>query len=58
MKIRRLGIKLEEEWVGKMVLRIVTFGSSNCYAHSKYELGIMRMFGGFSAGVFQTSIIV
>ena len=23
-----------------------------CYAHSEYDLGIMRMFGGFSAGFF------
>ncbi|MCJ1269015.1 hypothetical protein MMC22_008903 [Lobaria immixta] len=30
----------------------VTFDSSSCYAHSEYELGIMRMFGGFSAGFF------
>ena len=30
----------------------ITFDASCCYAHSKYELGIMRMFGGFSAGFF------
>ncbi|MCJ1451714.1 hypothetical protein MMC28_002054 [Mycoblastus sanguinarius] len=30
----------------------VTFDASCCYAHSEYELGIMRMFGGFSAGFF------
>ncbi|KAI9763363.1 MAG: hypothetical protein M1840_000555 [Geoglossum simile] len=28
------------------------FDPSSCYAHSEYELGIMRMFGGFSAGFF------
>jgi protein-ribulosamine 3-kinase len=31
----------------------VVFDPSSCYAHSEYELGIMRMFGGFSAGFFQ-----
>jgi protein-ribulosamine 3-kinase len=30
----------------------VVFDPSSCYAHSEYELGIMRMFGGFSAGFF------
>lgn len=30
----------------------VTFNSSSCYAHSEYELGIMRIFDGFSAGFF------
>ncbi|MCJ1357990.1 MAG: hypothetical protein MMC33_007988 [Icmadophila ericetorum] len=30
----------------------ITFDASCCYAHSEYELGIMRMFGGFSAGFF------
>ncbi|KAF3000472.1 hypothetical protein E8E14_000812 [Neopestalotiopsis sp. 37M] len=29
-----------------------TFDPSSCYAHSEFELGIMRMFGGFSAGFF------
>ncbi|KAL8833814.1 MAG: hypothetical protein Q9170_004074 [Blastenia crenularia] len=28
------------------------FDAGSCYAHSEYELGIMRMFGGFSAGFF------
>ena len=28
------------------------FDASSCYAHSEYELGLMRMFGGFSAGFF------
>ncbi|KAF1983848.1 Ketosamine-3-kinase [Aulographum hederae CBS 113979] len=27
----------------------VVYDSSACYAHSEYELGIMRMFGGFGA---------
>lgn len=30
----------------------MVFDPSSCYAHSEYELGIMRMFGGFSAGFF------
>jgi len=30
----------------------VCFDPSACYAHSEYEIGIMRMFGGFSAGFF------
>ncbi len=30
----------------------VTFDAGSCYAHSEYDLGIMRMFGGFSAGFF------
>jgi len=30
----------------------LTFDPSVCYAHSEFELGIMRMFGGFSAGFF------
>jgi protein-ribulosamine 3-kinase len=25
----------------------ITFDSSACYAHSEFELGIMKMFGGF-----------
>ncbi|KAI9774473.1 MAG: hypothetical protein M1839_001706 [Geoglossum umbratile] len=30
----------------------VVFDPSSCYAHSEYELGIMKMFGGFSAAFF------
>jgi protein-ribulosamine 3-kinase len=30
----------------------VVFDPSACYAHSEFEIGIMRMFGGFSAGFF------
>ncbi|KAK4662482.1 hypothetical protein QC763_603790 [Podospora pseudopauciseta] len=30
----------------------VVFDPSSCYAHSEYELGIMKMFGGFDAGGF------
>lgn len=28
----------------------VVFDPSACYAHNEYELGIMRMFGGFNKG--------
>lgn len=37
---------------GKGGVEDVTFYAGSCYAHSEYELGIMRMFGGFSAGFF------
>jgi len=30
----------------------VIFDPSACYAHSEYELGIMKMFGGFGRGFF------
>ena len=33
-------------------LQHYVFDASSCYAHSEYELGLMRMFGGFSAGFF------
>ncbi len=38
---------------GKGGVEDVIFGPSSCYAHSEYDLGIMRMFGGFSAGFFR-----
>ena len=31
----------------------VTFDAGSSYAHSEFELGIMRMFGGFSSGFFR-----
>lgn len=31
----------------------VIFDSSACYAHSEYELGIMKMFGGFDANFIE-----
>jgi len=37
---------------GKGGIEEVTFDAGSCYAHSEYDLGIMRMFGGFSAGFF------
>ena len=30
----------------------IIFDPSSCYAHSEYEIGIMKMFGGFSASFF------
>jgi fructosamine-3-kinase len=33
-------------------LEEMVFDPSVCYAHSEYEIGIMRMFGGFAAGFF------
>ena len=32
---------------GRGAIEDVVFDPSACYAHSEYELGIMRMFGGF-----------
>ena len=37
---------------GKGGIEDVVFDAGCSYAHSEYELGIMRMFGGFSAGFF------
>ncbi|KAL8670365.1 MAG: hypothetical protein Q9168_005092 [Polycauliona sp. 1 TL-2023] len=37
---------------GKGGTEDVVFDPGSCYAHSEYELGIMRMFGGFSSGFF------
>lgn len=37
----------EEEAVGDVV-----YDPSACYAHSEYELGIMKMFGGFGSSFF------
>jgi protein-ribulosamine 3-kinase len=38
---------------GRSGIEDVVFDPSSCYAHSEYELGIMRMFGGFSAEFFR-----
>ena len=38
---------------GKGGVEDVIFDPGSCYAHSEYELGIMKMFGGFSAGFFK-----
>ena len=37
---------------GKGDVEEVVFDAGSCYAYSEYELGIMRIFGGFSAGFF------
>ncbi|KAI4260827.1 MAG: hypothetical protein L6R42_003858 [Xanthoria sp. 1 TBL-2021] len=37
---------------GKGGIEDVVFDPGSCYTHSEYELGIMRMFGGFSSGFF------
>lgn len=34
-------------------LEEVVFDPSSCYAHSEYDLGIMKMFGGFSSAFFK-----
>lgn len=38
----------EDEEVGAVV-----YDPSACYAHSEYELGIMKMFGGFGPAFFE-----
>ena len=38
---------------GKGEVEEVIFDPSSCYAHSEYELGIMRMFGGFGKKFFE-----
>jgi fructosamine-3-kinase len=40
-----------EIW-GRGVVEDVIFDPSSCYAHSEYEIGIMKMFGGISAKFF------
>ena len=35
---------------GMIEVEDVVFDSSACYAHSEFELGIMKMFGGFGSG--------
>jgi len=39
--------------IGESDVKEMIFDSSCCYAHSEYELSIMRMFGGFSEGFFE-----
>lgn len=38
---------------GKGDVEEVVFDPSSCFAHSEYELGIMRMFGGFGKNFFE-----
>ena len=49
-------IRFQKLWTGNTgcgiishdgAIEEVVFDPSACYAHSEYELGIMRMFGGF-----------
>jgi protein-ribulosamine 3-kinase len=46
------GNKAKGKFDDKDGIEPVTFDPSCCYADSEFELGIMRMFGGFSAGFF------
>ncbi|EAW08031.1 putative fructosamine kinase [Aspergillus clavatus NRRL 1] len=46
----RAGDEEEEE---EVVVGDVVYDPSACYAHREYELGIMRMFGGFGAPFFE-----
>jgi len=39
--------------IGGKAVQDIIFDPSCCYAHSEYELGIMKMFGGFSEGFFE-----
>lgn len=34
--------------IGKGAVEAVVYDPSSCYAHSEYDLGIMKLFGGFS----------
>lgn len=36
--------------IGAERVEEVVYDPSSCYAHSEYELGIMKMFGGFGKG--------
>ncbi|KAF2452437.1 Fructosamine/Ketosamine-3-kinase [Lineolata rhizophorae] len=45
------GVAAFDEYGG--VPQDVVFDPSACYAHSEYELGIMRMFGGFGAAFWR-----
>jgi fructosamine-3-kinase len=38
---------------GEGEVQDVIFDSSACYAHSEYELGIMKVFGGFEGAFLQ-----
>ena len=39
--------------IGKAGIEEVVFDPSSCYAHSEYEFGIMKMFGGFGSQFFR-----
>jgi protein-ribulosamine 3-kinase len=46
------GNRGQGEFWGRGIVEDVIFDPSSCYAHSEYEIGIMKMFGGFSAKFF------
>lgn len=46
------GNKAKGRIEGHEGIEAITFDPSPCYGHSEFELGLMRMFGGFSAGFF------
>jgi fructosamine-3-kinase len=46
------GNKARERVDEKDGIEEVTFDAGACYAHSEYDLGIMRMFDEFSVGFF------
>ena len=46
------GKKARGRLAGSGGVEDVAFDASCCYAHSEFELGLMRMLGGFSAGFF------
>jgi protein-ribulosamine 3-kinase len=39
--------------IGNGPVEEVVFDPSSCYAHSEFELGIMRMFGGYGEAFFR-----
>jgi protein-ribulosamine 3-kinase len=39
--------------IGNRPVEEVVFDPSSCYGHSEYELGIMRMFGGYGESFFR-----
>lgn len=47
------GNKLRGRIAGQGGIEDVIFDPSACFAHSEFELGIMKLFGGFGAGFFQ-----
>lgn len=46
------GSRSKGRFSGREGLKYVTFDLAFCYVHSEFELGLMRMVGGFSAGCF------
>ncbi|KAI1325106.1 fructosamine kinase [Xylariaceae sp. FL0255] len=46
------GNKAKGRFLGHPQMEVVAFDPDSCYAHSEFELGLARMFGGFSASFF------